>query len=157
ALPNQSFEGEVAFVHPHLDAGTRTLKVRFDVKNPGHELRPGMYATVKLDVPAAQLDSITTAVQEDWRDRTAADIAVRAVLAQGGLPVPGGLGPWVETAGRLTFGQRGQVLAVPETAVIDTGSRKFLYREAWPGVYDGIEVQLGSRGGEFYPVVRGLE
>src|SRR5262249_35949416 len=38
-----------------------------------------------------------------------------------------------------------------------TGSRKFVYREAWPGAYDGVQVQLGPRCGEFYPVLRGLE
>jgi hypothetical protein len=41
--------------------------------------------------------------------------------------------------------------------VIDTGSRKFVYREAWPGAYDGVQVELGPRCGDFYPVVRGLE
>ena len=48
------------------------------------------------------------------------------------------------------------MLAVPERAVIDTGSRKFVYREAEPDVYDGVEVQLGPRCGDFYPVIRGL-
>jgi membrane fusion protein, copper/silver efflux system len=41
--------------------------------------------------------------------------------------------------------------------VIDTGSRKLVYREAWPGVYDGVEVQLGPRSGGLFPVLRGLE
>jgi hypothetical protein len=48
------------------------------------------------------------------------------------------------------------VLAVPERAVIDTGSRKIVYREAEPDVYDGVEVDLGPRCGAFYPVVQGL-
>ena len=49
------------------------------------------------------------------------------------------------------------MLAVPESAVIDTGSRKVVYREAGPSLYDGVEVELGPRCGEFYPVVQGLE
>jgi hypothetical protein len=52
--------------------------------------------------------------------------------------------------------KKGLVLAVPERAVIDTGSRKVVYREAEPDVYEGVEVQLGPRSGAFYPVVRGL-
>src|SRR5207248_6940011 len=47
--------------------------------------------------------------------------------------------------------------AVPERAVIDTGSRKIVYREAEPDVYEGVEVQLGPRCGTFYPVIRGLK
>jgi hypothetical protein len=49
------------------------------------------------------------------------------------------------------------VLAVPERAVIDTGSHKFVYREAEPDVFEGVEVELGPRCGGFYPVVRGLQ
>src|SRR5207247_2890709 len=49
AFPNREFKGKIAFVHPHLDASTRTLRVRMDINNPQHDLRPGMYATVKLE------------------------------------------------------------------------------------------------------------
>lgn len=51
-----------------------------------------------------------------------------------------------------------KVLAVPESAVIDTGNRKVVYRETLPGsgTFDMLEVKLGPRAGEFYPVVAGL-
>ncbi len=61
ALPNRVFSGKIAFVHPHLDPTTRTLLVRYDIDNPDHDkrpevsLRPGMFATVTIDVPADQL------------------------------------------------------------------------------------------------------
>ena len=50
-----------------------------------------------------------------------------------------------------------RVLAVPETAVIDTGTRKVVYVESMPGVYDAHEVQLGARVGVYYPVTAGLK
>jgi Cu(I)/Ag(I) efflux system membrane fusion protein len=58
--------------------------------------------------------------------------------------------------------QQGRVLAVPEGAVIDTGSQKIVYRETTAGVYEGVLVELGPRmatpdGGTFFPVLRGLE
>jgi multidrug efflux pump subunit AcrA (membrane-fusion protein) len=57
ALPNQELVGKIAFLNPHLDQNTRTLTVRLDVENnPNHQLRPGMFATVKLFVPANQLN-----------------------------------------------------------------------------------------------------
>jgi hypothetical protein len=51
----------------------------------------------------------------------------------------------------------GEVLAVPESAVIDTGVRTVVYVERMPGMFDGVEVRLGLRCGLFYPVVAGLE
>jgi hypothetical protein len=52
---------------------------------------------------------------------------------------------------------RGQVLAVPQSAVVDTGRRKVVFVEGMPGMFDGVEVVLGPRCGDFYPVIRGLE
>jgi membrane fusion protein, copper/silver efflux system len=48
AFPGRPFTGTLSFLFPHVDAETRTLTVRFDVPNKGHELRPGMTATVTL-------------------------------------------------------------------------------------------------------------
>jgi Cu(I)/Ag(I) efflux system membrane fusion protein len=81
-----------------------------------------MFATVRLQVPVAQLDLLPPDASEKEKQ------------------------VW----------RQGQVLAVPERAVIDTGGHKFVYREAEPDVYEGVEVELGPRCGDFYPVVRGL-
>lgn len=53
------------------------------------------------------------------------------------------------------------VFGIPESAVIDTGHQKVVYREASPGVFEGIEVTLGPRmedpdGLTLYPVIAGL-
>ncbi len=53
------------------------------------------------------------------------------------------------------------LLAVPESAVIDTGQQTVVYQERNPGVYEGVKVNLGPRmeGPEdvaFYPVLSGL-
>ena len=54
ALPGRTFEGEVAFIHPHLDPATRTAVVRVALPNHDHVLRQGMYATVDIAAePAA--------------------------------------------------------------------------------------------------------
>jgi hypothetical protein len=57
----------------------------------------------------------------------------------------------------VTYAPPGQVLAVPESAVVDTGARKVVYVERMPGMYDGVAVELGPRSGDSYPVIRGLE
>jgi membrane fusion protein, copper/silver efflux system len=57
----------------------------------------------------------------------------------------------------VSYRPAGQVLAVPRSAVIDGGAKKVVWVESMPGMFDGVEVVLGPRCGEFYPVVRGLE
>ncbi len=51
AFPGRVFEGRVSLVHPHVETSTRTLRVRFELDNPGHMLRPGMFATIRLTTP----------------------------------------------------------------------------------------------------------
>jgi Cu(I)/Ag(I) efflux system membrane fusion protein len=50
----------------------------------------------------------------------------------------------------------GEVLAVPGSAVIDTGEEKVVYVESEPGAFDGVAVKVGPRCGDYYPVISGL-
>ena len=54
ALPNQTFSGKVTAVNSGVDTGTRTLKIRAELKNPDGLLRPGMFAEVKTIVGAPE-------------------------------------------------------------------------------------------------------
>lgn len=47
-VPGKSFAGAVGFIHPNLDKSSRTGRVRVELKNPGLELKPEMYASVAL-------------------------------------------------------------------------------------------------------------
>jgi hypothetical protein len=57
----------------------------------------------------------------------------------------------------IVYAPAGQVLALPQSAVVDTGERKVVFVEGMPDMFDGVEVVLGNRCGEFYPVVRGID
>jgi membrane fusion protein, copper/silver efflux system len=50
----------------------------------------------------------------------------------------------------------GFVLALPEAAVIDTGTKKIVFIEKAPGIYRPVELQLGAKGGGYYQVLKGL-
>jgi len=56
SFPGEIHTGKVQFIQPLLDPATRTLKLRLEFKNRtdrnGPRLRPGMYATVLLDLPS---------------------------------------------------------------------------------------------------------
>ena len=47
-IPGKRFKGRVLFVYPYLEAKTRTAKLRLQFPNPGHQLKPGMYANIYL-------------------------------------------------------------------------------------------------------------
>ncbi len=64
-------------------------------------------------------------------------------------------------AGRRLQTRDGQILAVPEPAVIDTGAQKIVYRETLPNTFEGVLIELGSRmrtpdGAVYFPVLSGL-
>ena len=62
AFPGETFPGKLEFVQPHLDPLTRTVEVRYALDNPGHRLRPGMFATVTLKTPIADTPAFRTRI-----------------------------------------------------------------------------------------------
>jgi Cu(I)/Ag(I) efflux system membrane fusion protein len=47
-LPGRTYDAKLTFVYPYLEAGARTGRVRLELANKDHALRPGMYASVQL-------------------------------------------------------------------------------------------------------------
>ena len=53
AYPGKEFEGTVTYIYPTLQPETRTVQVRLELPNPGHLLKPGMFADVQLGVASS--------------------------------------------------------------------------------------------------------
>ncbi len=184
-LPNQTITGTIILVHPHLETATRTNRIRIELPNPGHMLRPGMYATVRIHVPFADVEPFKSK-QAESAESTKPLSDAELIAMQKICPVTGNklgdMGPPIrEQVGRrvvflcckgciadfskspekylakLAVPPVGKVLVVPESAVIDTGDKKIVYIEHEPGVFDGIRVELGPEANGFFPVVSGLQ
>ena len=56
----------------------------------------------------------------------------------------------------VTYVPPGEVLVVPESAVIDTGAQRMVFVETMPGMFDGVLVELGANEGGYLPVLAGL-
>jgi membrane fusion protein, multidrug efflux system len=52
AYPGRRFEGKVKYVAPSLQADQRALTVEAQVPNPNGELKPGLFATARIEQPA---------------------------------------------------------------------------------------------------------
>lgn len=184
AYPGEVFKGTVAFSDPALNPSTRTLGVRYDLENPDGRLRPGMFATVRLRTPIAELPAFRDRLTKRGGGRnrrgavlTAAEQQICPVttlkLGAMGDPVAvelEGKKVWTCCSAcepklkaqpakylvRLEPAPSDTVLVVPESAVVDTGTRKIVFVEAEPGVFEGREVVLGPRSGSVYPVLEGV-
>jgi RND family efflux transporter MFP subunit len=51
AFPGKIFGARLTFVAPIVDEATRTVRARFELANPGLQLRPGMFASVEITSP----------------------------------------------------------------------------------------------------------
>lgn len=131
ACPDRIFTGKLALIHPQLETATRTNRIRLKLDNPQHELRPGMFATVRINTPLESIEPFKSAAAKRGRV---------ALVGSGGAKEPASY----------------EFLVVPERAVVDTGSKKVVYVERETGMFEGVEVQLGPRQGDQYPVIKGL-
>jgi membrane fusion protein, copper/silver efflux system len=103
ALPGRTFTGDVTLVYPHLNAQTRTARIRIEMPNSDELLRPEMYVDAEIDT---------------------------------GAPSP--------------------VLAVAESAVLDSGSRQVVLVDKGEGRFEPRDVKLGRRGGGYVEVTDGV-
>jgi hypothetical protein len=111
--PGETYTGKIEHIYSHLgsiryvpEAGTevRTMKVRFELPNPGHRLKLGMYLNVELPVRIA-------------------DSAV----------------------------------AVPDSALIDSGERQVIIIDRRDGTFEPREVKAGAKADGWFQVLHGVE
>ncbi len=48
-VPGEEFVGKVVYIYPYLEERTRVIKVRLEFENPDLDLKPGMYANIRLE------------------------------------------------------------------------------------------------------------
>ncbi len=103
AFPGEVFIGKIAAIKPVLDAETRSIQARAEIKNPQLKLKPEMFVNAKIKV------------------------------------------------------ELGEELAVPETAVLDTGLRKIVYLVKEGDIFESREVTLGQKAEGYFEVLDGLK
>lgn len=154
SFPDRPFLAKVRDAASSVDPEAQTFRARLTVDDPRRELRAGLFVSVLMRVPLTRIDAVARRDREHWRDRTAGDLALRSLPAFAG-PMPG-LESLTEQSCTMAFNAQGLTLAIPAGSVIDTGDRKVVFVERMAGMFDGLEVTVGQRCGDYYPVVRGL-
>jgi Cu(I)/Ag(I) efflux system membrane fusion protein len=100
--PGKSFQGEVSFLYPYLDAQTRTLKARLNIKNPELLLKAEMYADAHL------------------------------------------------------IYDLGETLVLPESALMQTGTRSYVFAAGEGDEIKPVDVSVGVRSDGYYELLSGL-
>jgi len=103
ALAGHTFTGTVALIYPHLNARTRTARIRVEVPNPDEVLRAEMYVDAEIET-----------------------------------------------------GTREAVLAVPESAILDSGARQVVLIDKGDGRFEPREITSGRRGAGYVEIVKGV-
>ena len=77
AWPDRVFPGTIALVYPHLNAATRTVRVRIDLPNPGLALLPDMYVEAQIDTgPSTPALTVPDSAVLDSGDRQVVIVAL---------------------------------------------------------------------------------
>ena len=51
AYPNRTFEGKITTIEPQINTDTRNIRVQATIDNPDRVLKPGMFASTKVELP----------------------------------------------------------------------------------------------------------
>ena len=114
-------------------------------------VREGATATVRLSYVPGRAFTGTVAFVYPTLQAASRTAQVRVELANPDLVLKPDMYADVELVASL-----GEKLAVPESAVMETGTRSLVFVERQPGVFEPREVRLGARLGQRYEVLSGL-
>jgi Cu(I)/Ag(I) efflux system membrane fusion protein len=157
-LPGHApFQGKITRLGPYRTPDSRSLQVWLEIEDPKRELQLGQVLTARIQATPAERDWSQRALNQEWINSMTVDLVAFSLFAPSSTRGLGGAASLVRMAGPQAAFQRGLMLAIPESAIVDHGARKVVYIETGPGMFDGAEVVVGPRCGEFYPVLSGLE
>lgn len=157
--PGMLFKGTISFISPMLNEKTRTVKVRVNVSNETGKLKPGMFvkALVRSKISGGgQVMDVSLAgkwicpmhpeIIKDSADTC--DICQMDLVRTEELGYLGGESSLVK-----------EPLVIPVTAALITGSRAVVYvrlPNTEKPTFEGREIVLGPRAGDYYLVRSGL-
>ncbi|MBX3395177.1 MAG: efflux RND transporter periplasmic adaptor subunit [Phycisphaerae bacterium] len=158
AFAGRSMKEPISFIDPVLTDSTRTVRVRVNVSNDDMSLRPGMFVRAKVHVELGEGGNV---LGNELAGKYVCPMHLEVVRDGPGkcdqcgmaLVLAESLGYAASQAGSV------KVLSIPVTSVLHTGERAVVYvehdTEDGP-IFEGREVQLGMRAGDWYLVLAGL-
>ena len=142
--------GEVLFTVTDLSS----IWVKADVYQPDV---PSVHSGQSVEITSDSLPGATLHGRVGFLD-TSIDPQTRTASARIEVPNPSmRLRPGMFVQVKFAAPAGHDVLAIPRSAVLDTGMRKFVYVAKGNGEFEGRQVRLGAAGTDYYPVLAGLK
>ncbi len=159
ANPGQTFVGTIPFIDPVLNEKTRTVKLRVNVANSDGKLKPGMFVQAVVYSKLAQGGKVMAPeLAGKWVSPMHPEIIKDA---PGKCDICGMDLVRAEDLGYVSAeaSETEIPLVIPVSAALRTGKRAVCYVQL-PGAdkptFEGREVVLGPRAGDYYIVHSGL-
>lgn len=158
AYPGEHFKGRISFIDPVLNTKTRSVAIRVTVDNKDEKLKPGMFVRAivhsnvakggKVMDPSLAGKWISPMHPEIIKDKPGTcDIC--------GMPLV-----QTEKLGYVKAEPKEAPLVIPATAPLITGKRAVVYVQLSDkngSMFEGREIVLGPRAGDYYLVSKGLK
>ena len=158
AYPGEIFKGKIAFIDPIMDPKTRTVKVRVNVPNPEGRLKPEMFVHATIH---SKLSAHGKVMDEDLMGKWISPMHPEIIKNHPGKCDICGM-PLVkaEKLGYISSHalKKEKPLVIPSSSPLLTGTRSVVYvaSQGREGIFEGREVVLGPKAGDYYLVKEGL-
>jgi len=158
AFPGEIFAGKIAFIDPVLNQQTRTVKVRINVLNADRRLKPEMFVRALIH---SKVSATGKVMDEDLMGKWISPMHPEIVKdGPGKCDICGMPLVLAEKLGYVNKKSEDEEtpLVIPASAPLLTGTRAVVYIKLpdKEGSFEGREVKLGPRAGDFYIVKEGL-
>jgi Cu(I)/Ag(I) efflux system membrane fusion protein len=156
ARPGKMFHGRVWFINPVVTEESRTVKVLLNINNEEQQLKPGMFVSAVI---RSKLRADGSPAPTGLEGKFSCPMHPSVVESAAGKCRICGM-ELVQIPGTPSgpAGEKDElVLAVPASAVLDSGLRKLVYVERAPNQFAAVEVTTGPRADDWFPVLSGLK
>ena len=154
--PGERFEGRISFIDPILNAKTRTVGVRVNVENRDGRLKPGMFVR---GIVYSRVSAGGKVVAPDLAGKWISPMHPEIIKDRPGKCDICGM-PLVQTEmlGYTAAEPKDAPIVIPATVPLITGKRAVVYVRIPDNstMFEGREVVLGPRAGNYYIVLKGL-
>lgn len=158
AYPGELFKGRISFIDPVLNAMTRTVKLRVNVANSDGKLKPEMFVRAIVRARVAQGGTV---MDPEMAGKWICPMHPSVVKTQkGACDICGMDLVTTESLGYVKVDTPNEApLVIPASAPLITGKRAVVYvklPDTEKPTFEGREVVLGPRAGDYYIVRSGL-
>ena len=158
AYPGELFKGRICFIDPVLSAKTRTVKLRVNVANSDGKLKPEMFVRAIVRAQVAQGGTI---MDPEMAGKWICPMHPSVVKTQKDVCDICGMDlVTTESLGYVKVDTPNEApIVIPGSAALITGKRAVVYvklPDSEKPTFEGREIVLGPRAGDFYIVTSGL-